>query len=263
MPAPPESSGIRATGRPTGDAPLPQGSPSRVPPSPRDDARVVAPAGFWRRAAAWLVDMALLSPLLVPLVLGPLRAGSDALLALLGGVQAWTLEHMLSGTSLLAESVPLQELARRLLADPAMHALVLDANARIGTAAWQGTWRVAAVAALYFVVFEAGPWSATPGKRLLGLRVVDRRLQPVRTGRAAARFAGGILSWLTLNLGHALAGFRRDHRALHDLVAGTQVLGRGPMPGWARAMLAVAGAGAVLVPLAFAVRLLAIVAAGH
>ncbi|MND00767.1 hypothetical protein D3C83_194950 [compost metagenome] len=40
-----------------------------------------------------------------------------------------------------------------------------------------------------------------------------------------------------LNLGHALAGWRHDRRALHDLIAGTQVLADGPMPRWARAWL--------------------------
>ena len=72
----------------------------------------------------------------------------------------------------------------------------------------------------------------------------------------------GASSWLTLNLGHALAGFRRDHRALHDLVAGTQVLGRGPMPRWARGLLVGVGVLAVVLPLALALRLLAALAAG-
>jgi uncharacterized RDD family membrane protein YckC len=44
--------------------------------------------------------------------------------------------------------------------------------------------------------------------------------------RAAARFFAGSLSWLSLNLGHAMALFRRDGRALHDLIAGTAVIDR-------------------------------------
>jgi hypothetical protein len=40
-----------------------------------------------------------------------------------------------------------------------------------------------------------------------------------------------------LNLGHAIAGWRADRRALHDLIAGTRVLAQAPMPAWARAWL--------------------------
>jgi uncharacterized RDD family membrane protein YckC len=203
------------------------------------------------------VDFALLSPVLVPLLRQPLADGGAAVMALLAGVQDWTLEHVLAGTSLLGESVPLPDLARQLLADPAMHALVLDANARLGAASLQGALRVTLVAAIWFVGFEASPWAATPGKRLLGLRVADLAARRIGVGRALARFFAGGLSWLTLNLGHALAGFRRDHRALHDLVAGTQVLARGPMPGWARALLALVLLAAVVLPLALVVRVLA------
>ena len=99
------------------------------------------------------------------------------------------------------------------------------------------TLRAAALALPWFVGFEASAWAATPGKRLLGLRVADRAGRRVSHARALARFAAGGLSWLTLNLGHALAGWRRDHRALHDLVAGTQVRGLGPTPRWARAFV--------------------------
>jgi len=41
-----------------------------------------------------------------------------------------------------------------------------------------------------------------------------------------------------LNLGHVVAAFRNDKRALHDLIAGTQVTAQAPMPGWAKAWLA-------------------------
>jgi uncharacterized RDD family membrane protein YckC len=223
---------------------------------------VEAPAGFWRRATAWTIDIALLSPVLVPLLRGPVRDGSAALMALLAGIQEWTLEHMLAGTSLLGEALPLTDLARQLLDDPTMHALLLDANGRLGAATLQGALRVVLVAALYFAGFESSRWAATPGKRLLGLRVADLAAQRVGPGRALARFLAGSLSWLTLNLGHALAGFRRDHRALHDLVAGTQVLGTGPTPRWARLVLGAALLASVLLPLALVARMLAAITPG-
>jgi len=87
----------------------------------------------------------------------------------------------------------------------------------------------AITAGLYFIGFEASAWQATPGKRWLGLKVVDLHGTRIGWGRASARFLAGTLSWLTLNLGHALAGWRADGRALHDLVAGTRVVTRQPV----------------------------------
>jgi len=268
MPAPPDRTprGLDALGRPVGgSAPSPVVpatqaivTQANAPQGPLDEA----PAGFWRRAAAWIIDIALLAPLLVPLLRAPMRDGSAALTQLLAGIQDWTLQHVLAGTNLLGESLSLTELARQLLADPAMHALLLDANGRLGAASLQGALRVAAVAALYFAGFESSAWAATPGKRLLGLRVADLAAQRVGFGRALARFFAGSLSWLTLNLGHALAGFRRDHRALHDLVAGTQVLGTGPTPRWARLVLGAALLASVLLPLALVARMLAALTPG-
>ena len=68
-------------------------------------------------------------------------------------------------------------------------------------------------------------------------------------------------SWLTLNLGHAMAAWRRDKRALHDLLAGTTVLNRDPehpeMPVWAKWMV-----GLQLGLLGFFTLLLAVITAG-
>ena len=82
------------------------------------------------------------------------------------------------------------------------------------------------LAAVYFIGMEASSWQGSLGKHALGLRVVDLLGRPLSMQRAAARFAASGLSWATMNLGHAMAGWRQDRRALHDLVAGTQVVGR-------------------------------------
>jgi hypothetical protein len=204
-----------------------------------------------------------LSPLLVLACRGPWADGVAAGAALFGAVQDWLFEHVLgAGLGAAADAPSLFGLARALLDDPALQQPLRDATAQLAGASTQASLRIAAIAALYFVGFEAGPWSATPGKRLLGLRVADLAGRPAGPARALARFLGGGLSWLTLNLGHALAGFRRDHRALHDLLAGTQVLGRGPTPRWARGLLAGVLAAAVLVPLALVLRVVAALAGG-
>jgi uncharacterized RDD family membrane protein YckC len=64
----------------------------------------------------------------------------------------------------------------------------------------------------------------TVGKLVMGARVVatDGELLP-----PGAAFLRAIVHWLSLTfmlgLGHALAGLRKDKRALHDLLAGSRV----------------------------------------
>lgn len=191
-----------------------------------------APAGFWRRAAAWSLDWLMLSPLVLLLVRTPLATASAALSNLLGTLRDWLLEH-----AMLAPHSSLFGLAHQVLQDPDLRRSLADASVTMQLALLTAALRATALAVPWFVGFEASAWAATPGKRALGLRVADMAGGRVSLARALARFAAGSLSWLTLNLGHALAGWRRDHRALHDLMAGTQVLGRGPTPRWARAFV--------------------------
>jgi uncharacterized RDD family membrane protein YckC len=193
-----------------------------------------APAGFWRRYAAWSLDWTLLAALLAVPVVPLLARAWSQLLALNQLLQDWVFERMVESTTGLPSPVAL---AFQLLADP----MLADA-ARAGSAQLLGALlRVALLAGafslLYFVFSEGGPWQGTPGKRALGLRVRAADGGVAGYGRALVRHLAGAISWGLLNLGHALAGWRRDRRALHDLIAGTQVLAEGPMPRWARAWL--------------------------
>jgi hypothetical protein len=89
------------------------------------------------------------------------------------------------------------------------------------------------------VLFEQSRWQATPGKRALGLRVTDTQGRRLLAGHALQRHLAAGLSWLTLNLGHALAAVP-PHLALHDRISGTRVVSSTPsarLPGWARAWL--------------------------
>ena len=49
--------------------------------------------------------------------------------------------------------------------------------------------QVACIAAIYFIGFEASRWQATPGKRLLGLRVETVEGARLSVGRALLRLA--------------------------------------------------------------------------
>jgi uncharacterized RDD family membrane protein YckC len=78
----------------------------------------------------------------------------------------------------------------------------------------------------YFAFFEAGARQATPGKRVMRLKVVDlagRRLSPLR---AAARQLLKICDIASTGMGYLLAGLTGSGQALHDILAGTRVVAR-------------------------------------
>ena len=205
------------------------------------------PAGFWRREVAWLLDALLLTAAMHLLLAVPLM-----LLGLGTLPSLWPLLADVQSTIDSGDPALLWEQLHVLLG---WLALVLA----IATAAY------AVLGWLYFALLESSPWQATLGKRALGVVVTDAAGTRLRFGRASARFFAASLSWATLNLGHALAGWRRDGRALHDLVAGTRVLlqpGTAPrLPDWARVLVwlqgAVAGA-LLLLPLLLGLLLLAL-----
>lgn len=79
---------------------------------------------------------------------------------------------------------------------------------------------------LYFALFESGAEQATPGKRLLRLRVSQMDGREVGFWRASARFGMKLISALLLGFGFWMALFTKSKRTLHDRAAGTQVLVR-------------------------------------
>ena len=103
---------------------------------------------------------------------------------------------------------------------------------------------------LYFIYFELAWQGATPGKRVIGLRVIDRRGGPLTASAVIARnltreiemfiplgillqsgrSSGGAIDWSELSLGvwllffAALPVINRDRMRGGDLIAGTMVI---------------------------------------
>jgi uncharacterized RDD family membrane protein YckC len=76
----------------------------------------------------------------------------------------------------------------------------------------------------YFVAFNALR-GATPGKRMFGLRIVRLDGGEIGLRKALVRQLMGNLSLCCLlGFGHLLVAFTPERRAVHDLVAGTQVV---------------------------------------
>jgi len=82
-----------------------------------------------------------------------------------------------------------------------------------------------ALGCVYYTLFEASSWQATPGKRILRLYVTDLNGQRVTLGRALLRNLARQISGF-LFIGYILAGFTEKKQALHDILASCLVLRR-------------------------------------
>ncbi|GAB3731475.1 hypothetical protein GCM10028794_07720 [Silanimonas algicola] len=78
----------------------------------------------------------------------------------------------------------------------------------------------------YFTFFTSSAWQGTPGKRAVGIKVVDLDGGKLGTGRAMSRWFAAALSYLTLYVGFLMAAFTDRKMALHDMVASTRVVDR-------------------------------------
>lgn len=91
-----------------------------------------------------------------------------------------------------------------------------------------GTGAVASVALLGWAALYVAVGTAvagrTVGKAIVGLKVVSREGRPVRPAAAVVRVLAFPLSTSLFGLGLVLVVLRRDHRALHDLIARTAVV---------------------------------------
>ncbi|MEI2453213.1 RDD family protein [Lysobacter firmicutimachus] len=197
---------------------------------------MTAPAGFWPRYAAWSLDAAVVAA--ATTVLGaPLWSGyCEAMRRGWAAIGRRTAQIM--ADSALAD-LNFAGFFRRLLADPALHAALGEVGVAFGALLLGWLLAYAALGAVYEVACVAGPWRATPGKRALGLRVAAADGGRLGAGRAALRYLGGALSWLTLNIGHLVAVAKPEQRALHDRLAGARVdcIDARGMPAWAWAWI--------------------------
>lgn len=197
------------------------------------------PAGFWLRYVAWSLDAA---PLLA-LALAITRARQHALTTL--ALQAITAmqQRVFALIDASGHSAPdPAALLARALADPPLRAHALQLHTALLQMAGWLLLAYAVLALLYFPWQETSAWRATPGKRALRLQVCTDAGAALGYRQALGRHLAATLSWLSLNLGHALAALRPDRCALHDLLSHSRVVlaaGASPqLPGWARAWLA-------------------------
>ncbi|MDV6316147.1 RDD family protein [Idiomarina sp. HP20-50] len=77
---------------------------------------------------------------------------------------------------------------------------------------------------LYFTIFEISGWQATPGKKVLSLKVTDMEGQQIGFGQANIRYWSKIISALILFIGFIMIAFTEKKQGLHDIFAKTLVI---------------------------------------
>ena len=193
-------------------------------------------AGAARRYAAWSLDFALVAAPALLLAWPRLRVALRALAEASASLTARLGRHM---GDLLLGGDPAQ-LAHALMRDPGILAAAGAVQSALLALCLLPLLAYALLGLAYHVGFQRGPWQASPGQRALGLAVARVDGAPASAARLAWRYLAASLSWLTLNLGHALA-LVPPQRTLHDLLSGTAVFDRSGeprLPAWARAWLA-------------------------
>jgi uncharacterized RDD family membrane protein YckC len=175
--------------------PLP--SPPRAesaPPSPqraRREAPTVHVVGFWKRAAAAIIDLAVIIP--VALVI-------TWIVSKIAGVHLPPNNLRLTDVDLWLDLV--------LATDPAL-IMGLVMFAAIG---------------LFYLLASQILLGRTLGMRVLKMKVIDVYGDAPSPGRCTVRCAGYLASAATLFLGFLWIGFDSEKRGLQDWIAGTYVI---------------------------------------
>ena len=164
------------------------GSSSRPARSSRGAAPKFYVGGFWVRAAAGLIDAAIILPIaLILCKVASALAGLHIPPSRVQGLDFW-LDLLLAG-------------------DPALFGAV---------------GLTLAIACTYSMIFHIS-MGRTPGMRVLKLRIIDVYGDAPSTPRALARTAGYLLSVASLGLGFVWIAFDSEKRGLQDWLAGTYV----------------------------------------
>lgn len=84
------------------------------------------------------------------------------------------------------------------------------------------------VTVLYHAIFESSKWQATPGKRIMKLKVTNHQGDRIDVIKGVARFMLKIISLLIFYIGFIMIGFSKRGQGLHDKLAGTLVISDTP-----------------------------------
>lgn len=176
-------------------ASAPPATPTPAMPLPQTTtASLEDYAGFWKRVAAYILDIIVLY------------------------IPSMLIEKMLGGDA--AKSI-FEQAVVNAAGDPNA---TLAAQMQYYSAMWPAMLLGFIVAWMYYAFCESSAWQATVGKLALGLRVTDMQGNRLSLKRALARYPAMILSSLILCIGFLMVAWTRQKQGLHDMIAGTLVL---------------------------------------
>ncbi|MEQ9424423.1 MAG: RDD family protein [Cyclobacteriaceae bacterium] len=84
------------------------------------------------------------------------------------------------------------------------------------------------ITVFYHAIFESSHWQATPGKRLLKLKVVGTVNEEMSLAKTTGRFLLKIVSLFIFYIGFIMIGFSKKGQGLHDKIIGTYVIYEDP-----------------------------------
>jgi len=150
-------------------------------------AATVAYAGFWIRVVSWLID------------------------AIILGVASSVVQLLIVGSLITIPQTQPGTIPDFSAMGPMMGRLGLAGLINL------------AIAACYEAFFVAN-LAATPGKMVIGARVVRPDGSRVELGRAFGRYFAKYLSAFILFIGFIMVGFDSQKRGLHDMICDTRVI---------------------------------------
>lgn len=74
------------------------------------------------------------------------------------------------------------------------------------------------------ILTEAGPYGQTPGKHMVGIRVLDTSAQTLSRGMAVGRYFAKIVSGLPCYVGYLWPLWDAEKRTFHDMIVSTRVV---------------------------------------
>ena len=179
-----------------------------------------SPAGFWKRYAAYFIDVVIL------------YIAVEILSTLFFSFQSQ------SAVESLKQTLASLQTATANGEEPDLVGVMQTVEAVLMPVFIFSTVAYFVLAGIYFSLMESSRYQATLGKRLLGIKVTNANGEPIALPQSIGRFVSASLSWVTMNLGHALAAWTPERRALHDYLAQTRVENadptspRMPILGW-------------------------------
>lgn len=79
---------------------------------------------------------------------------------------------------------------------------------------------------LYYALLESSPWQASLGKRVMGLKVVDKRGRRLTFWKATKRMLSRIVTNFTFYFGFFTAAFDKHRETLHDRLSKSVVISK-------------------------------------